>query len=84
MACLKTIGHFQVNELMGPFLDELQKLNIQLQEHQQLDEDMDPFGDYVPGHPSFVGGIECQGYTVICSLTGYGHKVNIMKYNLDR
>lgn len=65
MAGLKTIGHFQAQGLMAPFIRKLKQLNSRLRHHfHDEDEDMIE-ADLTTGYSPLIEGVACQGYNML-------------------
>lgn len=65
MAGLKTIGHFQANGLMTPFLVKLRELNTELKARYREDDEEDIAADLLTGYGPLVEGIASQGYNML-------------------
>lgn len=65
MAGLKTVGHFQANGLMTPFLMKLKELNKGLKERYREGDEDDIEADLLTGYGPLVEGIASQGYNML-------------------
>ena len=65
MACLKTIGHFQAEGLMTPFLRKLKELNKWIKERYDGGDEGNIAAELLTGYSPLIEGIACQGYNLL-------------------